>query len=103
MAVAKRVLPTRIEPPKSKAQAITAGSGNGRTSANGGSAQSVQIAKAIDTGWLGRIRYATKPPSTPPNAAEPTINPQAGAPPRWSKATSEPTTMDTPTPKLPMA
>ena len=97
------MLPTRIEPPKSRAVAITSGSGNGRTSANGGSAQSVQIAKAMATGWLGRIRYAMTPPSTPPNAAEPTINPQAGAPPRRSMATSEPITMYSPTPKLPTA
>src|SRR2546423_8344695 len=100
MAVAKRVLPTRIEPPKSKAQAITAGSGNGRTSANGGSAQSVQIAKALDTRWLGWVRDATKPPSTPPNAAEPPINTHAGAPPQGAQGTSEPTTTYTPTPQL---
>ena len=44
IAVSKSVLPTRIEPPNSRAVAITTGSGNGRINANGGSAQSVQIA-----------------------------------------------------------
>ena len=56
IAVSQSALPMRMEAPRIAAATTTTGRGNGRTSENGSTPQSDQIANAVATGCSGRIR-----------------------------------------------